>query len=146
MNKSQLEKVLHDEIPITGLMGIEVQNISENSVTLGAPIEKNINHKRTAFGGSLYSVCVLTGWSLLFVKLKQLGAHGHIVIQESNIQYLLPVTSNITAFSEVEDTKAFDRALKLFMKKGRARFELRTTVYQDQSLAVVFNGKYVIHV
>jgi len=145
MNTLDLEKVLHHEIPLTTAMGISVKALTPNSVSLVAPLNKNINHKSTAFGGSLYSICVLTGWSLLYSKLDSLGERGHIVIQESNIQYLLPVTTDIETVCTNDNEVVFDRAIRMYQKKGRARFILATKVFQNDHLAVSFEGKYVVH-
>ena len=66
----ELENVLHSEIPLTREIGIEVVDYTGDSLTLKAPLEKNINHKCTAFGGSLYSVSVLSGWGLIHLLMK----------------------------------------------------------------------------
>ena len=77
----ELQKVLHLEIQLTRAIGIEVVEYGENGLTLYAPLDNNINHKSTAFGGSLYSVSVLTGWGLLYLLLIKYGLSGQIVIQ-----------------------------------------------------------------
>lgn len=145
MDRLELEKILYSEIPITRAMGISVQDITDNSIRLEAPLDKNINHKSTAFGGSLYSLCVLTGWCLLYTRLKAVPVHAHIVIQESQIRYLLPVSADMESICCSDDESPFERAMHLFMKKGKARFELKTTISQADEVAVVFQGKYVVH-
>jgi thioesterase domain-containing protein len=67
---SELQKILYSEIPLTKAIGIEVCEFTGLSLTLKAPLEKNINHKCTAFGGSLYSVAVLSGWGLIYLLFK----------------------------------------------------------------------------
>jgi thioesterase domain-containing protein len=53
----------------------------------------NVNHKSTMFGGSLYCGAVLAGWGWLHLRLREEGIEdGHIVIQEGQISYPLPVT------------------------------------------------------
>ena len=145
MTPEKLEKILHEEIPITLAMGIQVAEILEDSIKLSAPLAPNVNHKSTAFGGSLYSLCVLTGWSLLYAQLAKQCFHGHIVIQESQIQYLKPVSSDMTAMCKIDNKKAFERSLLIFSKKNKARFSLRTNIMTNKDVAVSFLGKYVIH-
>ena len=140
-----LQDKLHHEIPLSQAMGIKVAHIDEQSVKLSAPLDRNINHKHTAFGGSLYSVCVLSGWSMVYVKLSQAGLQGHIVIQESNIQYLKPVTSDFESICQIENQLEFARALKLYSRKGKARFILKSVISEHGNEAVVFQGKYVVH-
>ncbi len=47
-----------------GTSGIIVEAADDDEpVVLRAPLAPNANHKGTAFGGSLYSLAVLTGWA-----------------------------------------------------------------------------------
>ena len=143
--KAKLQTVLSEEIPITQAIGVKVENISLNSVELSAPLENNINHKSTAFGGSLYSIAVLAGWSLLYTQLANNNINAHIVIQESNIKYLLPVASDIHACCQISDQQEIEKLIKVFKRKGIARLNLVTEILQHNKLAVLFEGKYVIH-
>lgn len=54
----QLQEVLNTEIPLTNSIGIQVGEHTDLSLTLHAPLINNINHKRTAFGGSIYSIVI----------------------------------------------------------------------------------------
>jgi thioesterase domain-containing protein len=116
-NQEQLlQHTLNHEIPLTQALGIEVLEVTEDSVTLQAPLESNINHKSTAFGGSLYSLSVLAGWGLIFSRLKALNLQAHIVIQESNIQYLRPVKQDLLASCGISSEKAFKRSIEMFRR------------------------------
>ena len=145
MRNNELEAVLHEEIPLTRAMGLTVSEVSEGAISLQAPLQPNINHKSTAFGGSLYSVCVLTGWGMIYSRLSELKLHAHIVIQESHIQYIKPVASDIAASCRIDNPEQFQRFIKLFKRKGKSRIQLKVTVHQDDQLAVEFTGNYVIH-
>ncbi len=140
-----LEEILHTEIPISKAMGVKVLAVSESSASLSAPLAANINHKHTAFGGSLYSLCVLSGWSLLYWRLHLLGVAAHIVIQESRIRYLKPVGEDMLAIAKFDDVETVSRQVRMFRRKARARFSLNSTIYAADELAVSFTGTYVIH-
>jgi thioesterase domain-containing protein len=139
-----LEHTLHDEIPISLAMGIRVANYDGASLKLAAPLATNINHKSTAFGGSLYSIAVLCGWGLLYLKLAEAGLHKHIVIQESNIRYLQPVDQDMLAECCL-DYAAFKNLLRTLGKHGRARLSLEVIITQGNRPAVEFFGRYVVH-
>lgn len=143
--KQQLQATLLNEIPLTQAMGIEVKIVTKNSITLVAPLGNNINHKCTAFGGSLYSVAVLSGWGLLFTQLSLLNIQAHIVIQESDIKYIHPVTTAIEATCCIESRSQFKKFIAMYQKKGIARITLNAVVKGDDEAAVIFQGKYVIH-
>lgn len=88
-----LESVLHRDIPLTQAMGLTVLDWQAHQLSLHLPLEPNVNHKSTMFGGSLYCGAVLAGWGWLHLRLKEEGIDdGHIVIQEGQISYPLPVT------------------------------------------------------
>ncbi|QLG87443.1 YiiD C-terminal domain-containing protein [Chitinibacter bivalviorum] len=143
--KNLLEKTLHVEIPLTREIGISVISASTQLVELAAPLSPNINHKCTAFGGSLYAVAVLAGWSMVFARLHAAGIHAHIVIQDAQIEYLLPVVETISARCELAEDDEFARCLKLFERKGRGRIALAVEIVTQQGVAVKFSGNYVIH-
>lgn len=100
-----LESVLHHDIPLTRDMGLKVLDWHEQQLRLHLPLEANVNHKSTMFGGSLYCGAVLAGWGWLHLRLKEEGiTDGHIVIQEGQISYPLPVTGDATAICPAPST------------------------------------------
>ena len=140
-----LQEVLNSEIPLTNHIGIQVGKHTDLSLTLHAPLKNNINHKSTAFGGSIYSVSVLSGWGLIYLLLKQHNLSGHIVIQESNIKYIKPVTTDITATCSFTSTEQQDKFIKMYKRKGLARLHLEANILCNNKKAVIFNGTYVVH-
>ena len=141
----QLQEVLNTEIPLTKCIGIQVGEHTDLSLTLHAPLKNNINHKRTAFGGSIYSVSVLSGWGLIYLLLKQHDLPGHIVIQESYTKFIKPVTSDITAKCSFKSTEQYEKFVKMYKKKGKARIRLEAQIICNSENAVIFNGTYVVH-
>jgi thioesterase domain-containing protein len=141
----ELQQVLHSEIPLTKTIGIKVIDRTDLSLTLSAPLENNINHKCTAFGGSIYSVAVLSGWGLIYLLLKQHGLSGHVVIQESNTKFIKPVTSDITAKCSFKSKDQYERFLKMYQRKGIARIQLKSSITNDTGTNVIFKGSYVVH-
>lgn len=141
----QLQNVLHTEIPLTKHIGVSVVEYTDLSLTLHAPLENNINHKCTAFGGSIYSVSVLSGWGLIYLLLKQHNLSGHIVIQESHTKFIKPVNTDITAICSVSSTDQYSKLLTMYKKKGLARIMLTSKISCNNINAAIFNGTYVIH-
>ncbi|MFH0934504.1 MAG: thioesterase domain-containing protein [Pseudomonadota bacterium] len=141
---AKLQQTLHDDIPLTREMGITVAAYDGRQLRLAAPLAPNLNHKCTAFGGSLYSLAVLCGWGLLHLKLEEAGLHRHIVIQEADIEYLLPVAQDMEAECEVDDA-ALQRFMAMLQKHGRSRLSLEVAIKRDGHAAVKFSGRYVVH-
>lgn len=141
----KLQQVLRSEIPLTNDICIETKEFSGLALTLFAPLEKNINHKSTAFGGSLYSVSVLSGWGLIYLLMQQHGLTGHIVIQESNTKFLRPVVSDIIATSTFSSQEQCDKFIHMYKRKNIARVKLSSQILSDNLPAVIFEGSYVVH-
>ncbi|WP_248918256.1 YiiD C-terminal domain-containing protein [Pseudomonas entomophila] len=143
-----LQAVLHGDIPLTREMGMEVIAWRDHCLHLKLPLAPNVNHKSTMFGGSLYCGAVLAGWGWLHLRLRELGIDdGHIVIQEGQISYPLPVTGTAIARCPAPDEKTWERFLAMYQRRGRARLMLETVVSNEGSdePAVKFCGQYVLH-
>jgi len=143
--KQSLQKVFHHEIPLSREIGISVVDYKSTSLTLQAPLDRNINHKSTAFGGSLYSVAVLSGWGLLYLLLQKQGLSGHIVIHESQVKYHRPVRGDILSTATIELGANLQRFIKLFERSGKARINVHAQIFFESELAVDFHGQYVVH-
>ncbi|WP_054891690.1 MULTISPECIES: YiiD C-terminal domain-containing protein [unclassified Pseudomonas] len=143
-----LQAVLHSDIPLTREMGMQVIDWREQCLRLQLPLAPNVNHKSTMFGGSLYCAAVLVGWGWLHLRLRELGIDdGHIVIQEGQISYPLPVTGVAVARCPAPDEKAWERFLTMYQRRGRARLTLETLGSNagSEEAAVRFSGQYVLH-
>lgn len=145
MTEPTLQDVLYKEIPLTQAIGIQVVDSTDRSLSLKAPLTNNINHKCTAFGGSLYSVSVLTGWGLLYTILKQHKLSGHIVIQESNTRFLKPVIEDIYSHCSIDNWQDIDKFIRMYKRKGIARIQLTTHIMCKHVNCVEFSGRYVVH-
>jgi thioesterase domain-containing protein len=145
---AHLQTVLHHDIPLTRDMGMKVISWQNHQLRLHLPLAQNINHKSTLFGGSLYCGAVLAGWGWLYLRLKEAGIDdGHIVIQDGQIQYPLPVKRDGVAICDAPDEATWDRFVKMYQRRGRARLALATRIVAENSdqTAVEFLGQYVLH-
>jgi thioesterase domain-containing protein len=143
-----LESILHHDIPLTREMGLKVLDWQQDRLQLHLPLTANINHKSTMFGGSLYCGAVLAGWGWMHLKLREAGIEdGHIVIQEGQISYPLPVTRDATAICAAPEEKVWKRFVATYKRYGRARLTLETWIMNEGSeeRAVAFTGQYVLH-
>lgn len=143
-----LESLLHSDIPLTRQMGLQVLDWQQHCLRLQLPLEANVNHKSTMFGGSLYCGAVLAGWGWLHLRLKEEGVEdGHIVIQEGQISYPLPVTGDAIAICPSPSPAVWKKFLAMYQRYGRARLTLQTRVVNAGSdeEAVTFSGQYVLH-
>jgi thioesterase domain-containing protein len=140
----ELQETLRREIPVTRHLGITVESYDGKRLVLSAPLAQNINHKGTAFAGSLNALVTLAGWGQLWLILKERQLHGKIVIQDSTNSYLLPVQSDFRASCDRPSPAQITRLENTFRKHHRARIELQAEIHDGSELAVSFKGRYVI--
>jgi thioesterase domain-containing protein len=140
----ELQQTLEHEIPLTQHLGLRVISYDESGLTLRAPLAPNINHKRTAFAGSLNAVVTLTGWGLLWLILQELEIPARVVIQDSSCNYLRPVKDDFSAFCRKPTPQQISRMASMLKKRGRARIELSVEVRNEATVAVAFTGRYVL--
>lgn len=141
--QGSLERYLHRQIPLSAAMDISVLAATPETVRLSAPLEPNINHKSTAFGGSLSTLGILAAWSLLHVRLKDAGLPSEIVIQSSHMDYDKPACGPFTAESSLADAAAWPLFLKTLTRRKLARIEVRSLVACEGIVAGRFAGKFV---
>lgn len=139
-----LEKYLHEQIPISSAMGVKVEVASRERIVLSASFLNNINHKQTVFGGSLHALATLTCWSLLHINLLELFKNPfQIVIASSEIKYIAPVTLNFKAECLHPDIDVWERFLTILHKKGKARVLLHAKIFEKGQLCVDYSGTFV---
>ena len=144
----ELERVLHHDIPLTRDMGLTVLGWEHGQLRLHLPLAPNINHKSTLFGGSLYCAAVLAGWGWLHLRLREAGIEdGHIVIQDGQISYPLPVKADAVAICDAPAAALWDKFVTTYQRRGRARLALHTRIVAEDSEAdaVRFVGQFVLH-
>ncbi len=140
-----LQNLFLTDIPITRHLGITIATYDDGCLTLKVPLAKNSNHHDTAFAGSINAASTLAGWGLLWLILKESRYQAQIVIQNSAIKYLRPVTSDFNVRCCKPEPAHIAKMLNALSKKGRARLELCAEIHEYGQAAVLFKGRYVAH-
>jgi thioesterase domain-containing protein len=135
-----LQRRLVEEFPLVRHIGIEVECAHDGGVILRAPFEPNTNFKGTAFGGSLFCVAVLAGWSWVTRDLAIRGLDADAVIQESTIRYLAPLKGELRARLKAPSEDAADKFRKMLGRAGRGRIRLHVDILDGHSHATEFDG------
>lgn len=142
-----LENKLHNEIPLTKFMDLEITKYDEKELITIAPLNKNINDKGTAFGGSLATLTIISGWSICWLISKELEINSeNIVVIKNEHSYRKPVTKELICHTkrptkyEIENLKN-----KLLLKKS-ASIKISSQIIEDDEICVDFTGYYVIKI
>jgi thioesterase domain-containing protein len=137
----RIQELLHGKIPITRALGVRVEDYDGRRLVLSAPLEANVNHLGTAFGGSLNALAVLSCYGLLWLELRD--DECHIVVRESSISYVRPVRGDLRATCTLPGAEALAEFKLTFQRKGRARVALDATIVDEGVTAVRFRGTFV---
>ncbi len=141
---SEMQAYLHAQIPISAAMGVEVDVATDTLVRLRAPLEPNINHRSTVFGGSASAIAILAGWTLLHLRLSHGGHGSRIVIQSSYVHYDAPIDGAFEAVAREPDPAEWDRFIRTLDRRGKARVEITVDLEQDGRIAGGLTGAYVV--
>jgi thioesterase domain-containing protein len=128
MQPRELEEFLHEYIPLSKAMGVQVRRSNAEHVVLAAPLVPNRNHQSTVFGGSASAVAILAAWSLLHLRLKQAGMHVRLVIQQNTMKYERPIAGKFIASSSVGYLSTWERFQEMLKRKRRARISIKVTI------------------
>ncbi len=140
---AELEIYLHRNIPITAAMEVSVESIAADEVVLAAPLEPNINHRETLFGGSAVTICILAAWSLIHLRLTGAGIAHRLVIQRQTMSYEAPVTGRFTAHARLSDEAGWDRGVTLLQRHRKARFGTRAELRQGGLVGARMEADFV---
>lgn len=148
MNAEALQQYLHEHIPLSRAMQVGVLAASPAEVRLIAPLAPNINHRDTAFGGSLSTLAILSAWSLLHLRLLDAGLVARLVIQSNRMQYDAAIDGSFTATAKAPEPDAWAAFVRMFQRKGVARIAVASRVEQPSAHGAArpggrFEGEFV---
>lgn len=140
--EKKLEKFLKKQIPLLKAMKLEVKEYSGLKLALKAPLKPNKNDKNTGFAGSIYTLSVITGWSLLFLKLKEAGLITDIVIHTMSGTYISPVEADFYAEVSLPDKLLWENFLQKVMTGRKAKIPLEIRLISGMEEKFTLNAHY----
>lgn len=143
MERDILQSYLHRQIPLSAAMNVGVVSATMENVVLSAPLEPNINHKNTVFGGSASALAILAAWSLLHLRLETEGHASEIVIQSNRMDYDRPIKGLFNATSSLFEGTDWAGFMKMLQRKRMARIEICSVLTYDEKIAGRLSGRFV---
>lgn len=141
----ELQNKLHNEIPLTKIMEIKIQNYTNQELITTASLGININDKGTAFGGSLSTITIISGWSLCWLISKELGFDSNnIVIIKNETSFRRPVTKDIVCHTKKPSLEEIQILKEKLLTKKSASLKIKSKIIEDGETCVDFVGFYVI--
>ena len=141
--RRRMERYLRENIPLSAAMGVRVRKATPEHVLLAAPLEPNINHHETVFGGSSAVLATLSAWTLLHLRLVHAGLPAQLVIQRSSMEYGKPIPGDFEADCAFTDSAAWLRFRTTLERRGRARLTLTAQLLHRTHRMASFVGDFV---
>ncbi len=143
-NAEAMELYLHKHIPLAAAIGVRVHAAKPDETVLEAPLSPNRNHRATAFGGSLSSLAMLAGWTVVHCILRARDIAGTIVIQRSRQHFSEPVTDAFLAACHGPTPAALAHFIESVERYGKGRLHLKVTIHSRNACKGSFEGDYVV--
>ena len=141
----ELQNKLYNDIPLTKIMEIKIQNYTNQELITTASLGININDKGTAFGGSLSTITIISGWSLSWLISKELGFDSNnIVIIKNETSFRKPVTKDIVCHTKKPSLEEIQILKEKLLTKKSASLKIKSKIIEDGETCVDFVGFYVI--
>ncbi len=144
MKPAELGSRLRRQIPLSQAMGLQVERCDVNTgVVFRLPLKPNINHKGTAFGGTLLATQAIACWAWLMEYLAEQNLQAEVVLQRQKGRFLRPTTAEFTVQTlSLSDAKKYS-FIKALAKKKKARIHLQCEVRCLDKVTTIFEGDYV---
>lgn len=134
----------YQKIPLSRALGLKIIALEESEAQVFVPLDPNINHVGSVFGGSIYSASALACYALFqSIAQKAGGLSDEIVIQEGQIKYLSPILGDFQIFATPDDPGAIDQFIQALRRHGRARLNLTAQSRFGGKVCAQFSGIYV---
>jgi len=141
-NLDHVRSKLKEQVPLITHMGIDVVAWDGSTVMVEAPLEPNLNTHGTAFGGSLYCVGAMTGWSAVHLTLMEAGHLPSVWVAKGEVEYLKPVRGVLRASTTVTGAMR-DTLISAYESKGRAKINIEIVIQEEGQDAVRMKAMYV---
>lgn len=139
---ASVQEKLVGQVPLGQFMGLQITSYQPGTVVVSAPLApNNLNTHGTAFGGSLYCVATMAGWSLVQLSLLADGHDPRVWVTRGEVVYHKPVTDTLEARAELSEQDVAE-FLARFRRKGKARVKVPVTIAQQGEPALTLNVEF----
>jgi thioesterase domain-containing protein len=139
----EVERYLAEHIPLARALGATVDRYDARELRLRAPLRPNLNHRHTAFGGSLSALAILAGWARVSFDLRAEGVSAHVVVQRSSVDFDAPVESDFEARIEASDETSWTTFRRTLARRRKARITVLGALFAAGEPVARFEARYV---
>lgn len=143
MTESELQNWLHQHIPATALLGVQIKQADCQTVRLQADFAQNHNHHGTIFGGSTALLATACAWLSAFVQFPDSDAN--IVIKNSKIDYIAPANGDVFAICQRISVEQYEKCQKILTRFGKGLVSISCVLFADEQKVAIWQGEFVIY-
>ena len=140
-NLDQVRQKLRSQVPLIVHMGIDLVSWDGATVVVEAPLEPNLNTHGTAFGGSLYCVGAMTGWSAVHLTLMDAGHLPSVWVVKGEVEYKKPVRGALRGQATISD-EIREHLISSYQAQGRVKAQVDVIIQENGEDAVIMNAVY----
>jgi len=144
MTATELEAYLHDRIPLTRAMAVEVRVAGIDGVEVYAPLAPNINHRDTVFGGSASALAIVAAWSALHVRMRAAGFDVRLVIRRNTMSYERPIATGFTATAAPPAGEAWHKLVATVQRGRPARVNVTAELRCEGQPVGELEGEFAV--
>jgi thioesterase domain-containing protein len=119
-------------MPPVQAMDIKAMKLEDEVLQVSAPLDKNVNDKDCAFGGSLVSVMTMAAWGLLTELARREPLAADIYIADSQVRFMAPVFGDLQASAGLHAETRWELLRQAFLSKGKARAMVEAHIKNEQ--------------
>lgn len=140
---AELKTYIRNNIPLTDFMDFNIEELSDYTIKVSVPIKPNGNHYNTAFGGSIATLGILSGWALLHSKMRKENINGTIVIKQSTTKYIAPARNDFEAACTDLTKEGWQNFKTELSQNGKASLTLHSQLTSEGNLIAKQESIYV---
>ncbi|MEP6633906.1 MAG: YiiD C-terminal domain-containing protein [Luteimonas sp.] len=134
----------YQAMPPVAAMQLRIAGYDGQRLTLHAPLDRHVNDKGCAFGGSMISLMTLASWGLVSLRLREAKLAADVFVADSDVRYLAPLFADLEASATLAAAADWGAFLNTLRERGRARATLSATVaLPGGGIAAQCNARYV---
>ncbi len=150
MHQIALERLvayLRENVPMARHFDIRPGRVDDTGLILEAPLASNFNDKKTAFAGTLASLCTLSGWAMTSLVCEDAGYQIDIAVIKSDVRYVRPCSEQmIQARCDWPSPEETARFIDLLERQSRGVISLDAKVLSRDKTAVTYSGDYSVKI
>jgi len=146
MTIAELQDYVDTHIPIVKANRFVILEAEPDRISVGGTLADHVNHRESAFGGSLSTALILAAWARVRFWTDTFDPQAVIVISEQRVRFSQPVLADFTAVSRSLKPEVLDRGLAHLRRFGMARFTVEAVVVHrgGSDVRAEFSGDFVV--